>query len=130
MRDVVERIEWLLGVGGCSVLRSKSAVLLDIGCGTGGNGSGSSRRNGASFLRERLGNSNRLGHGRKRSAWMSHGRLGRWLGSGLWLLTLAVDILFSFIQVESSKLDGSSIHLAVAGHTDSLFLVQHSSLEA
>lgn len=61
---------------------------------------------------------------------MSNGGLGRWLGSGLWLLTLAIDILFSIVQAESTKLDGSTVDLAVARHPNSLFLVENSSLKA
>lgn len=61
---------------------------------------------------------------------MSDRRVGRGLSTSLWFLTLAINVLVTVIQAESPELNSSSIHLAVAWHTNSLFLVQNSSLKA
>jgi hypothetical protein len=52
------------------------------------------------------------------------------LSTSLWFLTLTIDVLFALIQAESSELNSSPVYLAVAGHTNSLFLIQNSSLKA
>lgn len=61
---------------------------------------------------------------------MSDGGVGRGLRSSLWLLALSVNVLIATIEAECSELDSCAIHLAVARHTDSLLLVQDSSLVA
>lgn len=54
-----------------------------------------------------------------------------WLSTGFWFLSLTINILISSsIQVESAKLDSSSVHFAVAGHTDGLFLIKNTTLVA
>jgi hypothetical protein len=52
-----------------------------------------------------------------------------WLSSGFWFLPLTVNIFISTsTQIESAELNSSSIHLAIARHTDSFLLVKDPTL--
>jgi hypothetical protein len=54
-----------------------------------------------------------------------------WLSTSLWFFSLTINILISSsIQIESAKLNRSSIHLTVAGHSDSLLLIKNTALVA
>lgn len=71
-----------------------------------------------------------LGNRRERGTWLGNGRLSRRLGASLCVFALAIDILLASVQVKCTKLDSSTVNLAVARHADSFFLVKDSSLVA
>jgi hypothetical protein len=50
------------------------------------------------------------------------------LGPRLRLLAVPIDIIIATTEVEGTKLDGGTVDLAISGHADGFFLVQHASL--
>lgn len=59
---------------------------------------------------------------------MGHRRIGRGLRSSFGLFAVPVNIFITAVEVEGSKLDGGTLQLAIAGHPDGFFLVQHTPL--
>jgi hypothetical protein len=55
--------------------------------------------------------------------------LGR-LGSRLRFLAISINVVVCFAEVESAKLNGGFLHLAIARHPDCLFLVKNATLVA
>ncbi len=76
---------------------------------------------------ERVGNCCRWGNRGERGPWVCHGRVVRRLGAGLGLLAVAVNVFISCtVEAQSAKLDSGAVHIPVAGHANSLFLVENA----
>lgn len=125
-----KRVQRLLGPILSSRL-SKAAELLAL------RGDGLRRRSSAlrtwnlssSSLRS-LSRSAGLRHGRQGSARMRDGGISRRLSASLRFFPIAIDVLLSATQVESTELHGSAINLTVSRHANSLFLIKDAALVA
>ena len=71
-----------------------------------------------------------LRHGRQGSARMRYGGISRRLSASLRFFPIAIDVLLSATQVESTELHGSAINLTVSRHANSLFLIKDAALVA
>jgi hypothetical protein len=52
-----------------------------------------------------------------------------WLSASLWFLSLTINIVITRpIEIESTKLNSSSVHLTITRHTDSFLLIENTTL--